>query len=71
MLKNIAGPVDTWGFAIPDPKQTIALRTREKTQLLAPSNGRRTKVLIQAFPELYIMRIQPFLGRSQLLVIAP
>ena len=71
MLEHIASAVDAGRLAIPNAKQAIALRASKQTELLTAPDGRRAQVLVQAFPELDIMRIKPVLSRPQLLVIAP
>eukprot|EP00581_Thalassiosira_minuscula_P024919 CAMPEP_0184421236 /NCGR_PEP_ID=MMETSP0738-20130409/60781_1 /TAXON_ID=385413 /ORGANISM="Thalassiosira miniscula, Strain CCMP1093" /LENGTH=84 /DNA_ID=CAMNT_0026782495 /DNA_START=152 /DNA_END=406 /DNA_ORIENTATION=+ len=61
MFEDIPGSIDAWRFAIPNAKQSIALRAWEQAELLATPNRGGTEVFIQTFPELHIMSIEPLL----------
>jgi hypothetical protein len=70
MLENVARAVDARGLAIPDAEQAIIPGAGKQAELLAAPDGCGAKVFVQAFPEFDVMRVQPFLGGAQLLVIS-
>ena len=70
MLEHIARPVDAGGLAIPDAEQAIESRAWKQAELLAAPDGGGAKVFVQTFPEFDVVRIQPFLRRTQLLVVS-
>ena len=70
MFEHVTCAVDTRGLAVPDAEQAIIFCAGEQAELLAAPDGSCAKVFVQAFPELDIVRVEPFLRGTQLLVVA-
>ena len=69
MLESVSRPVNAGRLAVPDAEQAIILCAGKQAELLAAPDSRCAEVFVQAFPELYVVLVQPCLGRAKLLVI--
>ena len=70
MLEHVARAIDARRLAVPDAEHAIELCARKDMCLLRAPYRRRAEVLVQALPQLHVVRVHQLAGGADLLVVA-